>query len=414
MALIVQKFGGTSVANTDRIKEVAQLVIKEKKKGNDVVVVVSAMSGVTAQLIDYIGNVSTLMSEEALAEYDSVISSGEQVTSGLLALQLQTLGYKSRSFLGWQAEIRTDNTHSKSRIERINSDIFMECLKGGSIPVVAGFQGISDDNRISTMGRGGSDTSAVAIAAALKADRCDIYTDVSGIFTTDPRICSTARKLRKVGYQEILEMASLGAKVLQIRSVEMAYKHGVEVQVLSSFSDEPGSLLVNDEEIMERRVITAVAHSKDEARITILNVENKPGVVAGLLQPLADSTINLDMIIQNISYDGKRANVTFTLKEPDVDRAMALLKDHTNKHDIKYEDISATTEVVKVSVIGMGMQEHSGVAQKMFQTLADNNINILAITTSEIKISVLIEQEYLELAVRLLHDAYELGKDPRA
>ena len=411
MALIVQKFGGTSVANTDRIKEVAELVIKEKKKGNDVVVVVSAMSGVTAQLIEYIKNVSTLMDGDSLAEYDSVISSGEQVTSGLLALQLQTLGVKSRSFLGWQAGIKTDRTHAKSRIERIDTDTFKASLEEGYTPVVAGFQGISDDNRISTMGRGGSDTSAVAIAAALKADRCDIYTDVSGIFTADPRLVKNARKLRKVGYQEILEMASLGAKVLQIRSVEMAYKHGVEVQVLSSFNSEPGSLLVNDEEIMERRVITAVAHSKDEARITILNVENKPGIVANLLKPLADTSINLDMVIQNVSHDGQRANITFTLKDVDVDRALALLKDHTDKEEIKYDDISATTEVVKISVIGMGMQEHSGVAQKMFQTLADNSINILAISTSEIKISVLIEQEYLELAVRLLHDAFELGED---
>lgn len=411
MALIVQKFGGTSVANTSRIKEVAKIVAKEKALGNDVVVVVSAMSGVTSQLVSYIKDVSTLMNEESLAEYDSVISSGEQVTSGLLALQLQSIGYKSRSFLGWQAEIKTDNTYSKSRIEAINQDIFNEYLKKDFIPIVAGFQGVNKNKRISTMGRGGSDTSAVAIAAALNANRCDIYTDVSGIFTTDPRICKNAKKIPKVGYEEILEMASLGSKVLQIRSVEMAYKHNVKVQVLSSFTNEEGSLLVNDEEIMEKRVITAVANTKDEARITIQNVQNKPGIIAGFLKPLADSNINLDMIIQNVSFDGQHANITFTCNETDVDRTLALLSDYANKHELKYKNISANKDVAKISVIGMGMQEHSGVAQTMFQKLADNNINILAITTSEIKISVLIEQEFIELAVRLLHNEFELDKD---
>ncbi|MBT5827651.1 MAG: aspartate kinase [Alphaproteobacteria bacterium] len=411
MALIVQKFGGTSVANTSRIKEVAKIVAKEKALGNDVVVVVSAMSGVTSQLVNYIKDVSTLMNEESLAEYDSVISSGEQVTSGLLALQLQSIGYKSRSFLGWQAEIKTDNTYSKSRIEAINQDIFNEYLKKDFIPIVAGFQGVSKNKRISTMGRGGSDTSAVAIAAALNASRCDIYTDVSGIFTADPRICKNAKKIPKVGYEEILEMASLGSKVLQIRSVEMAYKHNVKVQVLSSFTNEEGSLLVNDEEIMEKRVITAVANTKDEARITIQNVQNKPGIIAGFLKPLADSNINLDMIIQNVSFDGQHANITFTCNETDADRTLALLSDYANKNELKYKNISANKDVAKISVIGMGMQEHSGVAQTMFQKLADNNINILAITTSEIKISVLIEQEFMELAVRLLHNEFELDKD---
>ncbi len=411
MALIVQKFGGTSVANTARIKEVAKIVLKEKQKGNDVIVVVSAMSGVTSQLINYIKDVSTLMNEGSLAEYDLVISSGEQVTSGLLALQLQSLGYKSRSFLGWQAEIKTDDKHSKSRIENINKNIFYECLEQDFIPIVAGFQGVSKQNRISTMGRGGSDTSAVAIAAALKADRCDIYTDVTGIFTADPRICKNARKIEKLGYEEILEMASLGSKVLQIRSVEMAYKHNVKVQVLSSFTDESGSLLVNDEEKMEKRVITAVANTKDEARITIQNVENKPGIVAGFLKPLADSNINLDMIIQNISFDGKQANITFTCKESETDRAIALLADYAEKNSLIYKNIAANKDVAKVSVIGMGMQEHAGVAYSMFQKLADNGINILAITTSEIKISVLIAQEFMELAVRLLHDEFELGAD---
>ena len=410
MALIVQKFGGTSVANIERIKEVAKIVAKERNKGNQVIVVVSAMSGVTAQLIDYVNSVSTLTDNNSLAEYDAVVSSGELITSGLLALQLQSIGISARSFSGWQAGIITDASHSKARIEKINTNFLTDILNNSSVPVISGFQGVSSENRVSTMGRGGSDTSAVAIAAAMNAERCDIYTDVTGIFTADPRIVKKAKKLHRVGYEEILEMASLGAKVLQIRAVEMAYKHNVSVQVLSSFEDEEGSLLVKDEEIMEKRLITAVAHSDDDSRITISNIPNEPGVIANILKPLANASINLDMIIQNISYDGEHANVTFTLKEIDMERAFAILKDEKNKGNIKFKDINFNKDVAKLSVIGMAMKEHSGVAQKMFQTLADNDINILAITTSEIKISVLIEKNHMKNAINLLHDAFEIDK----
>jgi aspartate kinase len=390
MALIVQKFGGTSVGSIERIKHVATLVAKEKEKGNDVIVVVSAMSGVTSQMVDYANQVSPLLNEEALAEYDCVISSGEQITSGLLALQLQSLGFKSRSFLGWQVGIKTDKTHSKSKISDIDKKVFNKHLEEGFIPVVAGFQGVTDCNRISTMGRGGSDTSAVAIAAALKAERCDIYTDVKGVFSADPRIVPKARKYDKIGYNEAIEMTSLGAKVLQTRSVEMAIKHGVTVQVLSSFENEPGTLLVKDEEIMEKKLVTAVAHSKYEARVTLKNVNNTPGVVARIFKPLGAAGINLDIIIQNISYNGSQANVTFTVNEADLDRAVTVLNDEKEKGTFAAEEIIGTKDVAKVSIIGIGMQDSSGVAQKMFETMAENNINILAITTSEIKVSILI------------------------
>ena len=406
MALIVQKFGGTSVANIEKIKNVAKLVIAEKNKGNDVVVVVSAMSGVTSELVNYSRQVSDLITDESLAEYDSSVSSGEQVTAGLLALELQSLNYKSRSFLGWQAGVNTDKHHSKARILEIDTQIFLDNINQGYICVLAGFQGINNLNRISTMGRGGSDTSAVAIASALKADRCDIYTDVSGVFTADPRIVPKARKLDKVGYEEIIEMASLGAKVLQIRAVEMALKYNVKVQVLSSFENKSGTLLVNDEEIMERRIITAVTHDDKEASITLHNVDNSPGICAKIFKPLTDAVINVDMIIQNISCDKKTANVTFTLGSDNLDRALQLIK----KSNFHYEELIATKDVSKVSIIGVGMKEHSGIAQKVFQTLADKEINVLAITTSEIKISILIDMKYTELAVRLLHDVFELEK----
>ena len=410
MALIIQKFGGTSVADIDRICATAKLVIAEKEKGNDVVVVVSAMSGVTSQLVNYTNQVSNLLAAQALAEYDAIISSGEQVTAGLLALKLQDLGYKSRSFLSWQAGIKTDHIHSKSRIENINKDIFLEHIKDGFIPVVAGFQGVNKYNRISTMGRGGSDTSAVAIAAALSADRCDIYTDVTGIFTADPRIVPKARKLQKVGYEEVIEMASLGAKMLQIRSVEMAIKHDVKLQVLSSFIAESGSLLVKDEEIMERRLITAIAHDTSEARVTLVDVDNIPGVGAEIFKPLAQQAINIDMIIQNINIDASKASVTFTLNEDDLDRALKAIEEVAQQKKIHYKDLIANKDVAKVSIIGVGMKQNSGIAQRVFQVLADKKINIMAITTSEIKISILIPKEYTELAVRILHDEFELDK----
>lgn len=408
MALIVQKFGGTSVADIERIRNVAKKVIAEKEKGNDVVVVVSAMSGVTSQLVEYTEQVSSLLSNESLAEYDSILASGEQVTSGLLALTLQTAGHPARSLLGWQASIVTDNLHSKSRIEGIDNQIFEEYLKEGKIVVVAGFQGVSKEKRITTMGRGGSDTSAVAIAAALKADRCDIYTDVTGVFTADPRIVPNAKKLDQVGYEEIFELASLGAKVLQTRSVEMACKHNVKVQVLSSFTDEPGTLLIPDDELMEGRLITGVAQSANEARISLHKLANVPGVVAKVFAPLSEAGINVDMIIQNISIDGSYANLTFTVLDKDLNRVVDLLT--KRQSDIGYEKIIATDDLAKVSVVGVGMKSHTGIAQKSFEALASKKINIFAITTSEIKISMLIEREYTELAVRTLHDAFELDK----
>ncbi len=405
MSLIVQKFGGTSVADTDRIKNVAKRVKKELDLGNQVVVVLSAMSGVTNQLVEHVNKVSKLKTDAELAEYDTVVASGEQVTVGLLALALMDAGIKSRSFLAWQVGIKTDNVYSKARIEDINSKIIQESLARGEVPVVPGFQGITDDGRITTLGRGGSDTSAVAIAAALKADRCDIYTDVDGVYTTDPRICDKARKLNKVAYEEMLEMASLGAKVLQIRSVEMAMKYNVRVQVLTSFEDKPGTLVVGEEEVMERRLITGVTYSKSDARVTLLGVEDRPGVAADIFGPLADAEINVDMIVQNISEDNKTTDITFTVAKTDLERA----KDAIEKSKkIKFAKMLTDANVAKVSVIGVGMRSHAGLAQQMFKTLSEKGINILVISTSEIKISVLIKEEYTELAVRALHTAYGL------
>ena len=408
MALIVQKFGGTSVANIERIKIVGEIVKKEYDKGNQIVVVVSAMAGITNQLHDYANQVSSLINHDDLAEYDSILSSGEQVTSGLLALELNNLGIKARSMLGWQAGIKTDSSHSKSRIENINSDNFFEYLNQKYVIVVAGFQGITEKNRISTMGRGGSDTSAVAIAASLKANRCDIFTDVDGIYTADPRIVPNARKLNNVGYEETIEMASLGAKVLQTRSVEMAMKHNVPVRVLSAFENKAGTKLIDDDKIMEKRLITAVTHSFNEARVTLNNVPNDPGICANIFKPLADNNINIDMIIQNISNDKKTANVTFTLEDKELKKATTILT--KAKKTINYQEIISTDNVSKVSVIGVGMKTHAGIAHKAFKILADKNINILAITTSEIKISVLIERESAELAVRILHEGFDLSK----
>ncbi len=408
MALIVQKFGGTSVANIERIKHAAKLVAAERKKNNQVIVVVSAMSGVTEQLIGYAREVSDLVDPNQLAEYDSIISSGEQVTSGLLALELQSLGFKSRSFLGWQAGIKTNKAYAKSRIERIDADIFHEALAADYIPVLAGFQGIDPDNRISTMGRGGSDTSAVAVAAALKAERCDIYTDVTGVYTADPRIVPKATQLAKVSYDEIMEMASLGAKVLQIRAVEMAAKHQVKVQVLSSFTESPGSLIVSNEEIMEQRLITAVAHSKNEAKVTLKNVKNTPGVVAEIFKPLGAANINIDMIIQNISPDEKTATVTFTMKDTELAAALNALNNAVDQQVFNCDDISSAKNLAKVSVIGIGMQDHPGTAQKVFQVMAEQDVNIINITTSEIKISVLINESDIETTVKALHSAFDL------
>lgn len=404
--LIVQKFGGTSVANIERIKNVASKVKREIDQGNNVVVVLSAMAGATDQLVKWAREVSNLEHPEQLAEYDAVVSSGEQVTAGLLALTLQSMGIKSRSWLGWQVPIKTDQTYGRARIEDIDANLLYKAIKQGIVPVIPGFQGIDDEGRITTLGRGGSDTSAVAVAAALKADRCDIYTDVDGVYTSDPRIVKTARKLNKVAYEEMLEMASLGAKVLQTRSVELAMKQHVRVQVLSSFEDIPGTMLVEEEEVMERRLITGVTYSQNEARITLTKVENSPGVAARIFGPLAEAEINVDMIVQNVSEDGAETDITFTVSRTDLERAKSLLE--KNKNKLNYKSLTSDATVAKVSVVGVGMKSHAGLAQKMFETLASKNINILVISTSEIKISVLIDESYTELALRALHSAYDL------
>ena len=406
MPLIVQKFGGTSVADLDRIKNVAHRVKKERDAGNQVVVVVSAMAGVTDQLVNLVRQISPLTSPAALEEYDTIVASGEQVTSGLLALTLNEMGIPARSWLGWQMPLLSDDAHSKARIQEIKSEDILHSLQQGKVAVVAGFQGVDANGRIATLGRGGSDTSAVAIAAALNAERCDIYTDVDGVYTCDPRIVTKARKLDKVSYEEILEMASQGAKVLQTRSVEMAMNHRVRVQVLSSFSDTAGTLLVDEEEIVERRRVTGIAYSRDEARITLSAVANIPGVSAAVFGPLADANINVDMIVQNVTESGQETDLTFTVTRGDLANALAVVEKSRDK--IKYKSIHSDKGVAKVSVIGVGMRSHVGIAQEMFKTLSEKGINILVISTSEIKISVLIAEEYTELALRALHTAYDL------
>ena len=408
MALIVQKFGGTSVGNIERIRNVAIKIKKELDKGNQVAVVVSAMSGVTNQLVAYVQELSPLASPEAWAEYDQVVSSGEQVTSGLLALCLNEMGIPARSYSGWQVPLNTNTAHGKARIESIDATSMLAEINNGKVVVIAGFQGIDKNRRVSTLGRGGSDTSAVALAAALKADRCDIYTDVNGVYTTDPRIVSNARKLDKIAYEEMLEMASLGAKVLQTRSVEMAMNHNVIVQVLNSFNDEAGTLLVKEEDIMEQKRITGIAYSRDDARISLTEIANIPGMSAALFAPLAEAGINVDMIVQNVTEGGKATDITFTVPKADLDNAVAVVEGLHGK--LKYKSMHADKNVAKVSAVGVGMRSHTGIAQTMFEALAEKNINISVISTSEIKISVLIAEEYTELAVRALHAAFELEK----
>ncbi len=406
MARIVMKFGGTSVADLDRIRNVAQRVKNEVDAGNEVCVVVSAMSGVTNQLVGYCEEASPMYDAR---EYDVVVSSGEQVTSGLLAIVLQSMGVAARSWQGWQIPIRTDSVHAKARIEDIDTGEIDKRMKDGEVVVVPGFQGVGSDNRVTTLGRGGSDTSAVALAAASKADRCDIYTDVDGVYTTDPRIVAKARKLDKITYEEMLELASLGAKVLQTRSVEMAMKHDVRLQVLTSFEDKPGTLVCGEDEIVEQELVSGIAYSRDEAKITLIDVADRPGVSAGLFGPLADSSINVDMIVQNISEDGQTTDMTFTVPRGELKRAVQLLEE--KKDDIGYGRIVSDSDVVKISVVGVGMRTHAGVAATMFKALAEKGINIQVITTSEIKVSVLIAEEYLELAIRALHSAYGLDAD---
>ena len=403
MARIVQKFGGTSVADTDRIRAVAEKVKREINVGNEVAVLLSAMSGVTNQLVAYVDDVSTLYDAR---EYDTVVSTGEQVTVGLLALVLQGMGIPARSWLGWQVPIRTDNVHSKARIKDIESAELDKRMKAGEVPVVAGFQGLSAENRVTTLGRGGTDTSAVALAVALGADRCDIYTDVDGVYTTDPRIVPHAKKLERVTYEEMLEMASLGTKVLQTRAVEMAMKHGQRIQVLSSFEDVPGTLVVDEDEIVEQELVSGIAYSRDEAKITLVSVRDQPGVAAAIFGPLSEASINVDMIVQSVSGDGESTDMTFTVAENDLERAVETLK--ALKDQLGCDDIMFDSNVVKVSVIGVGMHSHAGVAQTMFGALAEKGINIQVISTSEIKVSVLIDEEYMELALRSLHAAYGL------
>jgi aspartate kinase len=400
------KFGGTSVANIERINAVAQRVKREVDAGHEVAVVVSAMAGHTNQLVAWCSELSPMHDAR---EYDTVVAAGEQITAGLTAIALQALGVNARSWLGWQMPLETNDAHGKARIMEIDTEAFEQRFAQGQVAVVAGFQGIGPDNRITTLGRGGSDTSAVALAAALKADRCDIFTDVDGVYTTDPRIVAKARKLDKVTYEEMLEMASLGAKVLQIRSVEMAMKHGVRVQVLSSFEDKPGTLVVNEDEIMEQELVSGIAYSRDEAKITLVRVPDRPGVAASIFGPLSDANINVDMIVQNVSEDGKNTDMTFTVSKGDFERAKQVLTGKQNS--LNFHSLISDSNVVKVSVIGVGMRSHAGIAQRMFKALAEKGINIQVISTSEIKISVLVAEEYTELAVRALHTAYGLDAE---
>jgi aspartate kinase len=397
------KFGGTSVADVERIKSVARRVKREVDAGHEVAVVVSAMAGVTNQLVAWTSEIARLHDAR---EYDVVVATGEQVTTGLLALALQELGISARSWLGWQIPVHTDDAHGKARIERIDTAELERRFAQGQVAVVAGFQGVGPDNRVTTLGRGGSDTSAVALAAALKADRCDIFTDVDGVYTTDPRIVAKARKLDKIAYEEMLELASQGAKVLQIRSVEMAMKHRVRLQVLSSFEDKPGTLVVDEDEIVEQEVVSGVAYSRDEAKITLVRVPDRPGVAASIFGPLADANINVDMIVQNVSEGGQFTDLTFTVTKADLERAKKVLEDR--RGSLGYQALLPDSNVVKVSVIGLGMRSHAGVAQRMFKALAEKGINIQVISTSEIKVSVLVAEEYTELAVRALHTAYGL------
>ena len=428
MARIVMKFGGTSVADVARIQAAAARVKRARDAGDEVAVVVSAMAGVTNQLVAWTGEIGAtaghagespraintrtydpVQAAAADSESDVVVSTGEQVTCGLMALALQALGVRSRSWLAWQIPITSDDAHGKARIESVAAKDLLAALAQGEVPVVPGFQGVTRSGRVTTLGRGGSDTSAVALAATLKADRCDIYTDVDGVYTTDPRIVAKARKLVKITYEEMMEMASVGAKVLQSRSVELAMKQGVRLQVLSSFSDAPGTLVVDEDEIVEQEMVSGVAYSRDEAKITLSRVADRPGVAAAVFGPLSDANVNVDVIVQNVSADGKTTDLTFTVAKAELDRAVGILD--ARKNDLGFAKLIQDKNVVKVSVIGVGMRSHAGVAQRMFKALAEKGINIQAITTSEIKISVLIAEEYTELAVRALHTAYGLDAD---
>lgn len=404
MALIVQKFGGTSVADIEKIRNVAEKVIRVKKAGNQVVVVLSAMAGETDRLINLANSAADFPDER---EYDSLISTGEQVTVTLLAIVLNAMGYKARSFLGFQVKILTDQAYRKARIALIDTESIKKELKKGTIIVVAGFQGVDENNNITTLGRGGSDTSAVALAAALKADRCDIFTDVDGVYTTDPNVCNKARRLDKISYDEMLEMAMMGAKVLQPRSVEMAKKYDVPVYVKSTFSDKGGTLVTREDKDMEREIISGVTYDRDQVKITVVHVPDQPGVAAALFTPLSDKNIFVDMIIQNASLEGF-TDLTFTVSKKDLKDAQKIVD--TTAKKVGAKKVEVDDQVAKISIIGVGMASHSGVAAKMFNTLAGEGINIMMISTSEIKISCIIQRKYMELAVSVLHDAFALDK----
>lgn len=407
MARIVQKFGGTSVADIERIKNVAQRVKKEVDAGNEVAVIVSAMAGVTNQLVGYAREMSVLHDAR---EYDTIVSTGEQVTSGLLSMALQNIGVNARSWLAWQLPFRTDGVHSKARIESIETGEIEKRFEQGQVAVLAGFQGIGPDNRITTLGRGGSDTSAVALAAALNADRCDIYTDVDGVYTTNPRIVPSARKIDRITYEEMLELASQGAKVLETRSVALAMQHNVRLQVLSSFIEAPGTLVCDEDEIVEQQIVSGIAYSPEEAKVTVRHVPDRPGIAGSIFGSLADAAVNVDMIVQNVTEDGATTDMTFTVGKTDLERARQVLEKLQN--ELGFKGINADPNVAKVSVVGVGMRSQPGVAKTMFHTLADKGINIQVISTSEIKVSVLIAAEYTELAVRALHTAYGLDGPP--
>lgn len=417
MPLLVMKFGGTSVADLDRIRNAAKKVQREVERGYDVIVIVSAMSGKTNELVGWVEQTSPMFDAR---EYDAVVSSGENVTAGLMSLTLQEMGVPARSWQGWQVPINTTSAHSAARfldIPRTNID--QKFAEGMKVAVVAGFQGVSPEGRITTLGRGGSDTTAVAFAAAFEAERCDIYTDVDGVYTTDPRITTKARKLPKIAFEEMLELASLGAKVLQTRSVELAMRYNVRLRVLSSFEDtdeNSGTLICDEDEIMESKVVNGVASSRDEAKITLVTVEDRPGISAAIFAPLADAGVNVDMIVQNISekdYDdhpGSVTDMTFSVPINQVERAKRAMEEARQSGHIAYDELVVDTEVAKVSVVGIGMRSHAGVAARMFKALADENVNIKVIATSEIKISVLIDRKYMELAVQALHDAFGLER----
>jgi aspartate kinase len=410
MPILVMKFGGTSVANLDRIHRASKRVAREVANGYDVIVIVSAMSGKTNELVGWVNETSHLYDAR---EYDAVVSSGEQVTAGLMSLRLQEMDVPARSWQGWQVPVKTTGVHSAARIEDIPTDNIMAKFgEGMRVAVVAGFQGIADDGRVTTLGRGGSDTTAVAFAAAFGAERCDIYTDVDGVYTTDPRISDKARKLDKIAFEEMLELASLGAKVLQTRSVELAMRYKVKLRVLSSFEEydpEAGTLVCDEEDIVESNVVSGVAYSRDEAKMTLISVADRPGIASAIFTPLAEAGVNVDMIVQNISEEG-RTDMTFSCPVDQVARAEKAMSDAKAAGDINFHDIVADQDVAKVSIVGIGMRSQAGIAAKMFDVLSNEGINIKVITTSEIKISVLIDRKYMELAVQALHDAFELEK----